>query len=187
MTDLLRSLLAILALAAAFGPTAAHAQTVPVRVVAEGSTRHTLHRVVLEGPRSRWTGRAADVFEPLCTAPCALQLPLGTYRFGISSDGGDAQRAARLVDLFGPSTLVLEHDDRSGLRAAGWTTFGVFALAAAGLALSMLAVDTSQPGYEGPLYGLAGAAIGTVVLGGVIAIPLVGFQDHVEVEVRPGL
>jgi hypothetical protein len=150
---------------------------VTVDVRAEGREGLTLHQVIVEGPRSHWTGRRYDATRPLCTAPCRLQLPAGAYRFAIS-EGGDPTRSDQLTDLRGPTQLSLDYQNRAGLRTAGWVTFGVGAVLGAGLAVPGALLLVEQ---ETLAYGLLFAGLGTIALAGIVSIPFVAFEDHVRI------
>lgn len=153
---------------------------VQVRSASEGVT---LHHVLVEGRRSRWTGRYADASRPVCTAPCEMLMPVGTYRFALS-DGGDPRRVERLVDLRAPSLLSLEYENRDGLRTTGWAIFGGGALIGAITAL-VGALMVLEPDQEDLGYGLMIGGLSAIAVGGLISIPFVGFQDHAEIGVGP--
>jgi hypothetical protein len=59
--------------------------------------------------------------EPICAAPCDVDLPAGTHAFGVSEGTGNAHRAGAPVHLEGGERwMTIEHTDRTGTRVAGW-------------------------------------------------------------------
>lgn len=119
-----------------YGPQPARA--IRVRLVS-AQPGVTFHRVVGSATAVGWGhGRMYTVhahqFERLCTAPCDLTLPVGSHHFALSAGG--AAVAATSLQLTGDSTIVGEYVDNSGLRAAGWITFGASLLAGGGMMLA---------------------------------------------------
>ncbi len=184
----MRLTLPVLALALAAGPSLAQAQVMPAGPpqappvpleVHSDTPGVTLHEILVEGPRGYYSGRYYDASRPLCTAPCQTALSPGTYRFALSADG-DPVRANRLTSITGPSRLDLEYESRNGLRIGGWVGFALSGVLAAGAVVAgTLVWDDGQDDLG---LGLMIGAIGVITVGGIIAIPLVAFQDHVEIR-----
>lgn len=177
----MRIVLPLLLASMALAPRLAAAQApTPVEVSADREGV-TLHQVLVEGPRSHWTGRRYDATQPLCTAPCRLTLPAGTYRFALS-DGGEPVRSARLTDVRGPTALHLDYASRSGARAAGWLVFGVGALAGAITALAGTFVAFEDGNDVDLGYGLMIGGLGGIIVAGIASLPLVALNDHVAIR-----
>jgi hypothetical protein len=60
-----------------------------------------------------------DNFERLCTAPCAAELPEGTYRLGLSLDDGAVVPAEPPVNAQGSLRLQGHVESYAGVRAGG--------------------------------------------------------------------
>lgn len=171
-----------LGLLAAF-PTLATAQTpVPVTVQGERAGPLVLHHVLVEGRRSRWTGRYNDASRPVCSAPCQVTIPSGLYRFAVSDGEHDPRRVGRLTSIDGPLSLSIDYESRGGLRAAGWAIFGGGAIVGAIITLvgALMLGDNAQ---EDLSYGLMIGGLSTIATGGLISIPMVAMQDHASVRV----
>lgn len=147
--------------------------------------RLTLHRLTGTATAAVWTGRGGvaavqvDSFASLCTAPCDIELPLGSYYFGVSHNSGNAARAGGgPYDVRGPMQIDVDYDDRTGLRVAGWTTFIVGALAAT--AMSVLPLLLGDRDWLGPLIG--GGV--TLVIAMAVGYPLAFLNDSPSVRVR---
>lgn len=196
LRPLLASILALVAIALLPAASAeaqvvrpvAQAAPVPVRVEAPEPGRFALHRLVLEGPRSFWTGRRRNIFEPICGSPCDVQLVPGSYRFGISVDGSDTVETPGFIDVNRPMTLDIEFESRSGLRAVGWVI--VVASLVGGAAMALLGANqwaSAESGSSDENVGL-GIMLGgfAVMLGGSLGagLPFVAFNDHADVVVR---
>ena len=167
---------------------AAQSAPVPVRVEAPPGAQFALHRLVLEGPRSFWTGRRQNIFEPICGAPCDVQLIPGSYRFGISVNGSDTAETPGFIDVNRAMTLDIEFESRTGLRVVGWVIFVASLVGGAAMALAGtgLYVD-SEIGSSDEDLGI-GLMIGglAVMLGGSlgVALPFIALNDHADVVVR---
>jgi hypothetical protein len=71
------------------------------------------------------TGGTAFGYDVMCTAPCDVSVPSGTYRLGLSHKGGGAVEVEEdVVVSSGHSTIEGEYIDRSGTRTLGWVVFG---------------------------------------------------------------
>ncbi|AKF03530.1 hypothetical protein [Sandaracinus amylolyticus] len=115
------------------------------------SAGRTLHRVIAstEVPlRDQVHRPRLDTMEPICAAPCDLDLPAGTYQFGVSEGTGNAHRAGIPVHLdAGERWVEIDHIDNTGTRIAGWLI--VIAGGGAGTALAVAGV-LSDDGVDEP-------------------------------------
>jgi hypothetical protein len=118
---------------------------------------------------------------PICEAPCQADLEAGTTDLGISVGGGPVLMPAHSrFDLHDGMELSVEHDDRSGLRIAGWVTFATLM---SGLAVTLgLALAPPESGCCGggiiliiPAPILAGFAL-------LVGLPLALLNDHVDIR-----
>jgi hypothetical protein len=74
-------------------------------------------------------------FERLCTAPCSVEVPQGTYKLGLSLNDG-AVVSADALDLRGKLQLDGHYESNSGIRRAGWVVGIASILVGTVLALS---------------------------------------------------
>lgn len=133
-----------------------------------------------------WSGYTrVDAFRPLCMAPCTIEVPRGTYTFGIAVEDGTARRASGgPFNVDAETTFDLEYESREGYRITGWVLFAAAEVAALAVIASPLAADDiADVDYGPPLI------IGTsLALGGLLTLPLIMFNDHLEVnEVGSGV
>lgn len=103
-----------------------------------GTSQGTGHGWVFAGKSSGPITMAieTDHFERLCTAPCAAELPRGTYRLGLSVGDGDVIAADQALDLNGDLRLHGRVTSYAGVRIAGW------AIGLGGIALGTLIAIT---------------------------------------------
>ena len=73
-----------------------------------------------------------DHFERLCTAPCAAELPRGTYRLGLSLGDGGVIATDDALDLSGNQQLHGRVTSYAGVRVTG------FVIGLAGMALGTI-------------------------------------------------
>lgn len=150
---------------------------------AEGLTAHELAGTSQFSVRTyRTFGQVQSAsYRPLCMAPCEMEVPRGTYRFGISVGDGDTQMAdGGPFNLMDPATLDLEYKSRNGYRIAGWLLAGA-ALLVPVVTMAVVPNDTVS-GAETVSATLVGSAVA-----GLLALPFILFNDHIAVtEVEPG-
>jgi hypothetical protein len=132
-------------------------------------------------------GRVSN-FARLCTAPCEASLPVGAYRFGLSSGGGKVVEANATAVGDG-ARLVGDYESRAGARAAGAVVAAVGLLAGVTLLsvpLVQLAFDSSrEPSLAPPIVG---GALLVVSLPTGLALALLPDVASVRaVEPPPGL
>lgn len=181
-------------------PVAAPTAVVPappsVRLHVRGTEPgRTLHRLT-ESTEIPLPGRASrpqlDSMMPICAAPCDVDLPAGTYAFGVSEGSGSAHRAGAPVHLeAGELWVEIEHTDRTGIRVAGWAILG---LGAAGGGLIAGFGAASKPpdvglggggawlGWDGGTWlgiGLATAGV-FALIGALIGIT----DDHAAISIE---
>lgn len=61
----------------------------------------------------------------LCTAPCDVLLPAGTYVFAIAGPDGRVTKVGDPIRIEGEGGLVATHESEKPWRTAGWFTLGV--------------------------------------------------------------
>jgi hypothetical protein len=119
-----------------------------------------------------------SVFEPLCRAPCEVDLRSGTHLFAVSAGPRATVRTDAPVLVRRGEHVVVHYDSRLGLRIAGWTLL-ITGASAGGL---LTALGT-------PLYGdtdrakLVGGSLLTVV-GLVGGLWLANMPDRARAWVR---
>ena len=154
--------------------------TVRVQFRARDGAPLTAHRLAATGSAVVGVGRhvgvvSIDQFETLCTAPCEVELPRGTYDFGVSEGSGQARRADHAhLALLTDSTLDLEYESREGVRTGGWVVFVASLLGGMGLMLGGLGSD----GFIS--FAITGSVIAGV--GMLIAVPMFSLNDHADVQ-----
>lgn len=119
-----------------------------------------------------------DQFSVICNAPCDVDIPRGTYQLGVAQGTGGAVRAGSPMDLREDTALRLRYDDRTGLRVAGWLSFGVGMGTGAALLLASVFAGSNYD-LDVPM-----AVTGGVIAGlGLIAWAVLAFMfDVAEVE-----
>ena len=60
--------------------------------------------------------------EQVCSAPCAVELPRGSYEFGLSLEGSRVLETGTEFELNGDTRLHGRVESRTGIRVAGWLT-----------------------------------------------------------------
>lgn len=160
----------------------------------------TLHRRVGVGTVSGWAHTSNGMavmrgsvraYEPICTAPCSLELDPNTYSFGAAIDGKDPIAVEGLTTITGDTKRVhIDYSDRSLVRRIGWLSIG----AGVGLGLIMVglstAVDSGDPGTrqwddamkKRDAYFTAGLV--SAAVGGGLGLILTLQGDKVTVGVR---
>jgi hypothetical protein len=118
---------------------------------------------------------------PLCEAPCEVELDAGPTDLGISIGEGAIQVPDHAhFDLREGSQLSVEHDDRNGLRIAGWVTFSAL-LSGFGVVVALgLASNAS-----GCCAGYVLLIIPAPILGGLavlVGLPLGLLNDHIDLR-----
>lgn len=134
------------------------------------------------------TGGVAVGYDVMCTAPCEVSVPSGTYRLGLSKHGGAAIEADEDVVVFaGPSTVEGNYVDRSGLRRTGWIVFGVSAAVTALAPFVLTEEDcTDYSGCTDVTSSTGWTVAGVGVVGMLASIPLIGVSDKASISVSPG-
>ena len=139
------------------------------------------------------TGGAAFGYDVMCTAPCDVSVPSGTYRLGLSHRGGVAVEAEEdVVVPPGRSTVEGEYIDRSGTRTLGWVVFGASLasfMVVPGLFAKEECEDRAYSGRdcEDVIPDVGYLVGGAVSIGGVIASMLmVSASDQSRISVSPG-
>lgn len=142
------------------------------------------HRLVGSAIAGGWGRRGfvrVDAFEPLCLAPCEIDVPPGTYQFGLSQGAsGNAQRAGIVYPLTTDTHFVAEFSSRGVERAIGWTVFSLSAVACVVIVLVPLFVSDYS---ENTLFTTLGVGLGTLVGGMAVGFPLIFLNDHAEVRI----
>ncbi|MEO1228177.1 MAG: hypothetical protein AAFZ18_04660 [Myxococcota bacterium] len=166
------------------GSTRTRSGGVNLRFEAPAEQKLTAHRLAGSSVGTVWTyggvGVArVDSFNPLCMAPCSVEIPKGTYQFGISERSGNAQRArGGPFNFTEDETLRLEFASRRGARITGWVVFGASAVAALAIIASPLFADDIT---EEDIWVPAGIGLGTLGAGIAVGLPLMLLRDHAEV------
>lgn len=127
-------------------PTETARASLHVRAPRSDLTLHLLDTSVSVPIAGRFEPLRFDAFHALCVAPCDVAVEVGTYTLGISRGDGSPQRAGPPIALSGEQGLTLEHEERSGLRAAGWTLVFAGPVVFGGLAVLAAALDWLEPG-----------------------------------------
>jgi hypothetical protein len=142
------------------------------------------HRLVGSAIAGGWGRRGfvrVDAFEPLCLAPCEIDVPPGTYQFGLSQGAsGNAQRASIVYPLSTDTHFVAEFSSRGVERAIGWTVFSLSAVACVVTVLVPIFVSDFS---ESTLFTSLGVGLGTLVVGMAVGFPLIFLNDHAEVRI----
>lgn len=154
----------------------------------------TFYRLALEGSgisSDLWSGFPRTMsfkgYAPLCTTPCESGLPAGTYQLAL------AYPESRPVEVDGEISLHAGQNGLHGhleshvaLRAAGWAS--LVAGLAGGIALTAVAFKT-EPCSAYPSCRethvdstLVALGLGSVLVGGGVAIALVRIKDEARLE-----
>lgn len=142
----------------------------------------TLHRLTGTANVAVWTGRGMgygviDSFEPMCTAPCAVQVPRGTYTLGLSQGEGRPRRSGHSMFTIVQNTdLTLEYESREGLRVGGWVIFGAASVGYLIAALAPIGGDA-----DAYLTILAVASVAYLVLM-IPSFIMIFMNDHADVR-----
>ena len=150
------------------------------------------HRRVMTAMLGAATAQGYDV---ICTAPCAVTMPAGSYQLALSRGDGSPSEANDPVAIPpGDSVVEGELQDRSATRALGWVVlvsgvilgsavpFVVFAEEDCAKGTSTFETDScpTKPSTAGWVAG--GAVVGAGIIGGVLMIRT---RDDVTISVRP--
>ena len=116
-----------------------------------------VHELPGESAKGGWIH--ADGYRPLCAAPCVPALQPGNYELGVGMGTGRPKPIDEIVNIQGNERLVGDYRSRAGVRAAGLIIT---------IAASVASIIMSSSGDS----NLLGPAIGTVVGGAIIGLPL---------------
>lgn len=123
-----------------------------------------------------------DTFSPICTAPCATRLERQSHAFGVSLDKRDPVPVKDgLLTLDQPSTLLLDYQDQTGIRTAGWLI--AIGSIIAGSAI-MMAPLLGSGSIDGSLALIATGGI-VMTLGSVIGLLMIYTKDSASVRIQP--
>jgi tetratricopeptide (TPR) repeat protein len=133
----------------------------------------TLHASPLDGDGEVVEHAVSEV----CDAPCEASLPAGLYRLGLRAGDGDVRRMGdyRLEEAV---AIELSHEDRSGLRAAGWVFGSVGVVSGLLLFLLTAEVDSSADGF------LTAIGVGVTAAGLGAGLPLIFLADRDTLAIR---
>ena len=123
---------------------------------------------------------SATGYDEVCSAPCNVSIPAGTYTFAVGKSGDDPIELNPLTIPAGVSTLKSSLVDKSGTRTAVGVASGVaFILGTALIVVPSLA--QSRPTLTPVLIG------GALVIGGAFGLLSIGsFDDEVQLTLTPG-
>jgi uncharacterized membrane protein len=141
-----------------------------LRILADEERSLTLHREAM-----RIAGYDIAAYDPICTAPCEVEMALGSHRFAISQGTGAALALSEPTRIDGDTTLRLNYESREDMRIAGGVWWGVGAVL--GIVLTVLGGVTGVT----PLLAVGGPLAGASVIGGLI---LVFHGDLVRIEIE---
>jgi hypothetical protein len=127
----------------------------------------------------------AESFGRICTAPCAAEVPQGTYRLGLSLDDGDVVATELPLDLKGKLRLEGEYVSKSGTRTAGWI------IGIGGQVVGALLAVNSQQNCDTDIAGLCktehptlGIGLGVLLASTVVGLIMVLQRDQAFVTAR---
>lgn len=141
----------------------------------------TWHTAELSGIAAGPGGVAiAQSFQRLCTAPCEVDMPVGTHRLALAQPDGLPIPMREAIDITGDGELVGRYVDNSASRIAAGVLGAVGVLAGLGLMLSPLLSDDA--GDDGPGTGFY-IGVGLLTVGAIT--PFLAPGDKTEVEYRP--
>lgn len=131
-------------------------------------------------------------YMPLCLAPCELSMTPGTYYFGLSLDDGLPVGDNRPLVVASESTkIVADYTSHEELRVAGWLVGAASFLGGGALLTWAVVTGSQQCNDQGGTCVLpddrvapAGAAVGIMIGGAIIAYVLGSFEDEVELTVE---
>jgi hypothetical protein len=138
------------------------------------------------------TGGIAKGYEVMCSAPCEVSMPAGSYRFALSRDGGIPTESPDAVTVPpGESSVDAELVDRSGTRTLGLVVGVGGAVLGAAIPFTVLTKEECI-GTSEPICSDRPSTAGWVLGGAVMAAGLIGgltmsfTHDKVTITVRPG-
>ena len=105
-------------------------------------------------------------FARVCTTPCALVMPIGTYHVALTASGKPRLTVEHLVPIEDRDLVTVEYETRGGTRAGGFVVIGLTGALGLGVGLSPLAIDArARDGAILPaiIGGVAVAALGTLI------------------------
>jgi hypothetical protein len=168
-----------------------------ISIRSEGAEQYSLRR--RSGAATVATGRGYAgivAYDELCTSPCELTLPAGTYSFNVRPSGEESAADADPVTVpTGDSTLQIGYVNRGGLRKAGLVTL-VGGASVGGLLVMVSALqrpeekpDPSGVGtvqeersYTGFYIG-SGVLLASLLVGGLLILQ----SDRATIRVVPGV
>jgi hypothetical protein len=155
--------------------------SIPLRVESEDG-------IALHARATAWRG-----WTRLCDGPCEIALAPRSYELALSAGDGEPVFAGPL-GLSGLTRIHLEYESRAGARETGETILQIASVpiwtgVAGFLVWSLvngLASEASGGTSPGVLYELLGASLGTMAVGGIIAlfaIPFTSQEDRAHMNV----
>jgi hypothetical protein len=155
------------------------------QVASFADTHATIH--VRGTPGLTLERRAPEGWLPICVVPCEMALTEGTLLLGVARRDGRVQGQARPI-MFGAVDVQLDvhYDDRSAVRAIGWVSLVVGAVA--GVLLALAGFIHGANDCHGTFCAdaeaemLAGAGLLTIGLS--VGIPLGLWMDDAGVRAR---
>ncbi len=124
-------------------------------------------------------------FAKLCAAPCSIQLPAGTYHFGVAEGSGSPVEVSKEITLSGPAQVDAHYESHFGVRLAGYITFFAGLGIGTGVALAGYNKYTDAFGYKHS--DMKDIAIGATIAGvtTLASIVLWTFEDKATLTVSP--
>lgn len=110
--------------------------------------------------------RGTAGFTRVCTTPCSLVMPIGTYHVALTASGKPRLTVEHLVPIEDRDLVTVEYETRGGTRAGGIVVIGLTGALGLGVGLSPLAIDArARDGAILPaiIGGVAVAALGTLI------------------------
>lgn len=163
------------------------------RLKLKAPTPVTFHRrtsssfAVASGPGGTATAVGAG-YDDICTAPCEISIPAGTYTLALSEPGGRAVETEEPVVIPpGVSEVQGLYTSRSGLRTAGWLIAIGSVIGGTAIALAGIGAEDCDD-YEGcttiswPMFG---GGMGLMVGGTIVGMVMGLTPDKAEIEVTP--
>ena len=160
------------------------AQTTPWRTVRLHVVADSEVPVALSIPRP---GGGRMQFDPLCIAPCEVDIAPAHYRFGVERPGRNARRVSNTIHVQEDMTLRVVYEDRGDTRLTGGLLLALGILgwftSIAGLGISIGEAFDRHGGNSGAVTSLLGASFGVVCV--PIGIGLALLKDVAEVRIDP--